>query len=105
LSSSDASAALIDGYFLDRMPSRSALIARLLAEPVPIDAARPFYEGFRMLGARTPELSLIALRLVLGGNRADDEAVTRLRTIVDRIGAGGAQAAAARSEYRRAVGD
>lgn len=100
----DNATALIDGYLLDGSPPRSEVIARLLAVP-PSPQARPFYDGFRILGARTPDLSLIALRLVLAGRRADDSAVTALRAVIERVRAGGPQARAARSEYRRMLGD
>jgi hypothetical protein len=100
-----ASASLIDGYFLRGTPQRSGLVAQLLAARASAEAARPFYEGFRILGARVPDLSLIALRLVLAGRRADDDAVKNLQAIVERIRKGGAQAQAARSEYRSLLGD
>jgi hypothetical protein len=51
----------------------------------------------RLLGKRTPELSLIALRLVLAGKRADDAAVTRLRAVVERARRGDA---GARAQYQ-----
>jgi len=49
------------------------------------------------LGARTPDLALIALRLVLAGRKADDAGVTHLRDLVGRARSGDA---AARDEYR-----
>lgn len=52
-----------------------------------------------MLGERTPDLSLIALRLVLAGKRADDEAVVRLRGLAEAARTGGAAGAAARAQY------
>ncbi len=107
MSRSDGSAsseALVDAYFLEGEPTRAELISRLLAVPAKNPAALPFYEGFRILGGRTPDLSLIALRLVLAGKRVDDAAVTQLRAIVDRLRAEGAEAERARSEYRALLG-
>src|SRR5581483_9197283 len=69
---------LLDGYLLDGSP--------------PNPRAAAFYEGLRILGARTPDLSLIALRLVLAGKTADDASVTHLREIVARARAGDASA-------------
>lgn len=37
------------------------------------------------LGDRTPDLALIALRLVLAGKKADDANVTALRDILARV--------------------
>jgi hypothetical protein len=87
---------LLDGYLLDATPSRAEVVRSLLASPARAEGASPFYEGMRLLGARTPELTLIALRLVLAGMRADDEAVVRLRRIVERARTGDRQA---RNEY------
>lgn len=53
-----------------------------------------------MLGARTPELALIALRLTLAGRTADDDTVKRLRDILVRVHGGGALGERAREEYR-----
>jgi hypothetical protein len=88
----------LDGYLLDGRPPKSELLKRLLREPPPREQAAPFYEGIRLLGQRTPDLSLIALRLVLAGKKADDDAVSRLRAIVERARHGDAQA---REAYRR----
>ncbi|HZY99164.1 MAG TPA: hypothetical protein VFE36_06300 [Candidatus Baltobacteraceae bacterium] len=74
---------------------------RLLESPSQVAGASPFYEGMRLLGKRTPELSLIALRLVLAGKRADDASVTGLRSIIERARRGDAQA---RDEYRDTLG-
>ncbi len=70
--------------------SRSrALAAR---DPAPAQGAAPFYEGMERLGSRTPDLALIALRLVLAGRRADDAAVVWLRDVAARARAGDAAA-------------
>ncbi len=92
-------AALLDAHLLDGEPTRRSLVERLLAQPPPAEAARPFYEGLRILGDRTPELALIALRLTIAGRRADDEAVGRLRRLLGRARAGGEDGEHARQEY------
>ena len=91
---------LLDGYLLDHKPEKPELVRRLLSAPSQAAGARAFYEGMRLLGQRTPDLTFVALRLVLAGKRADDEAVTRLRGLVERARKGDA---AARDEYRDAV--
>ncbi|MBV8155885.1 MAG: hypothetical protein JO160_04725 [Candidatus Eremiobacteraeota bacterium] len=91
---------LLDSYLLGAGPDKPEVVRRLLAAPSSTGAAAPFYEGMRLLGARTPDLSLVALRLVLAGKRADDAAVTHLRAIVERARRGDA---AARDDYRAAL--
>jgi len=88
---------LLDGYLLGETPEKGEVVRRLLESPSQVEGASPFYEGMRLLGKRTPELTLIALRLVLAGKRADDAAVTRLRAVVERTRRG---ESAAREEYR-----
>ena len=91
---------LIDAYLLGENANKAALIQRLLAEPSPkIAAAGPFYEGLRMLGSRTPDLTLCALRLVLAGKKAEDDAVLALRAASDGARAGGPGAEEARRSY------
>ncbi len=75
---------LLDGYLLDGTPSKAEVVRRLLERRLPAAGAAPFYEGMERLGARTPDLALLALRLVLAGRKADDEAVTRLRDLAGR---------------------
>jgi hypothetical protein len=94
---------LIDEYLLTGAPPKARVIKDLLANPSDRAEAAPFYEGMRMLGARTPDLALVALRLVLAGKRADDTNVTALREHADRARAGGAGATAAREAYTRAL--
>ncbi len=94
---------LIDRYLLDGSPGKGEVVTALLASPSSVPAARPFYEGMKMLGARTPDLTLMALRLVLGGKKADDTAVVQLREIVERVRAGGPDADEARAAYRQAL--
>lgn len=93
---------LLDAFLLDGVPSRAEVVKRLLDEPSPVPQAQPFYEGMRLLGPRTPELTLLALRLVLAGRRAEDTAVVRLRAIVERARAGDAQA---RVDFRAELGE
>jgi hypothetical protein len=88
---------LLDGYLLDGVPSKPDVVSRLLETRPEANGAAPFYEGLQRLGARTPDLALIALRLVLAGIKADDAAVVRLREVVTRARAGDA---AARDEFR-----
>lgn len=86
----------LDGYLLDRTPAKAEVVRELLAERPRADAASAFYEGLQRLGARTPDLALIALRLVLGGRKADDEAVMAVRTLLERSRSGDPSA---RDEY------
>ena len=94
---------LIDEYLLTGAPPKARVIKDLLANPSQLTEAAPFYEGMRMLGARTPDLALVALRLVLAGKRADDASVVALREHADRARAGGEGAPAARDAYTRAL--
>jgi len=81
------------------VPSRAEIVAELLVRPPPDERARPYYEGMRILGPRTPELALIALRLTLSGRRADDDTVVRLRSLLEVVRGGGAAGKKAREEY------
>ncbi len=69
----------IDGYLLDGEPSKSAAIASALRERVAAAAALPFYRALEAVGERAADEALIALRLVIAGQRPDDDAVRRLR--------------------------
>lgn len=91
---------LLDGYLLDGTPSKSEVVRLLLDRKPEAGGAAPFYEGMARLGARTPDLALIALRLVLAGRKADDATVVRLRDLVTRARAG---EGAAREEYRSSL--
>ncbi|MGA8574552.1 MAG: hypothetical protein WB609_02550 [Candidatus Cybelea sp.] len=89
---------LLDSYLLDGSPSKPEVVRALLEDrPQAESGAAPFYEGIERLGSRTPDLALIALRLVLAGRKADDATVTWLRGVVARARTGDA---AAREEYR-----
>jgi hypothetical protein len=88
---------LLDGYLLDESPPKAEVVRRLLANRGAAPGAAPYFEGLERLGARTPDLALMALRLTLAGAKADDDAVRRLRELVARARRGDA---AARDEYR-----
>jgi hypothetical protein len=88
---------LLDGYLLDGLPAKGEVIRRLVESPVSAPGSAPFFEGMRLLGARTPDLTLIALRLVLAGKKADDASVVELRAIVERARKGDESA---RQAYR-----
>jgi hypothetical protein len=90
----------LDAYLLDGLPHKAEVVRRLLEDRPSEQAAAAFYEGFERLGARTPDLALIALRLVLAGVKADDAAVTRARDLIARVRAGDP---AARDDYRALV--
>ncbi|HTV93011.1 MAG TPA: hypothetical protein VMG98_09865 [Verrucomicrobiae bacterium] len=91
----------IDEYLLNGTGRKADLIQKLLAARSTLPAAAPFYEGMQMLGARTPDLTLVALRLVLAGKRADDDSVVALRDHAQTARGGGEGAAAALAAYRR----
>jgi hypothetical protein len=94
---------LIDEYLLTGTPPKARLVKDLLANPSTLAEAAPFYEGMKMLGERTPDLALVALRLVLAGKRADDASVVELRKHAEQARAGGEGAGAARDAYSRAL--
>jgi hypothetical protein len=89
----------LDRYLLEGSPAKADVIATLLAVPAPPEPARPFLEGLRLLGARTPDLALMALRLALAGKPADDASVVRVRCLVERARRGGSDGDAARAAY------
>jgi len=91
----------LDNYLLTGAPPKGEVVAALLTQPPAAAGAAPFYEGMRLLGPRTPDLTLIALRLVLAGKRADDAAVVEMRDLSDRSRKGDTQA---REAYRQLVG-
>jgi hypothetical protein len=94
---------LLDEYLLTGRPPKARVIKDLLANPSTLVEAAPFYEGMKMLKERTPDLALVALRLVLAGKRADDASVVALRKHAEQARAGGAGAAVARDAYMRAL--
>ena len=86
----------LDGYLLTGVPPKNDVIEALLAARPAAPGAAAFLEGMRRLRERTPDLTLIALRLVLAGKKADDASVTTLRAIAVRAQGGDATA---RDEY------
>ncbi len=94
---------LLDRYLLGGDPPKSEVVEDLLKKRPEVPGASAFYEGIRMLGPRTPDLTLIALRLVLAGKPADDERVVRLREIVERARAKGDDSQKAADAYRKAL--
>lgn len=91
----------LDRYLLDAVPSKAEVVKQLLKQPSGVPGAAPFYEGMRILGAKTPDLTLIALRLVLAGKTADDARVIAMRQIVERARAKGIDRETAVAAYRR----
>ncbi|HEX5275703.1 MAG TPA: hypothetical protein VFW34_10545 [Candidatus Rubrimentiphilum sp.] len=94
---------LLDRYLLEGKPPKGEVVAALLRDRPDAPGAAPFYEGLKILGSRTPDLSLMALRLVLAGKKADDASVTRFRAIIGRARDGGEDAAGARGSYKEAL--
>jgi len=92
---------LIDEYLLTGSPRKAEVVERLLADRSTISGAAPFYEGMKILGARTPDLTLVALRLVMAGKHADDANVVALREQAEKARAGGEDAPAARLAYKQ----
>jgi hypothetical protein len=91
----------LDGYLLDGRPAKAEAIAAALRERSDDPRAQPFYRALEALGARAADEALLALRLVLAGKLADDDAIRALRDARKRAQAGDAQA---RSAYVQAVG-
>jgi hypothetical protein len=90
---------LLDGYLLAGMPSKRELVARLQSGRSSVAGTAAFYQGIALLKERVPDLSLMALRIVEAGMQATDESVIRLRALVERARAGGADGERARLEY------
>lgn len=92
---------LLDGYLLRGTPDKATVVAALLADPAPVQSVRAHLEGLRILGSRTPDLALIALRLAGSGKATTDADVVRARELVERARRGGADGL----EASRAFGD
>lgn len=73
--------ARIDGYLLGEPVSKLDAVAELLAERSADAAAAPFYRALDIVGAQAADEALIALRLILAGHPAGDDAVRRLRAL------------------------
>ena len=91
----------LDGYLLDGQPAKAGAIAAALRERSSDPRAQPFYRALEVVGARAADEALLALRLVLGGKTADDEAIVAARAARARGKAGGAEE---REAYFRTVG-
>lgn len=94
----------LDGHLLDGAPPLRETVERILAELPRKPTTKPFVEGIRMLRARVPELTLIALRLALAGGRIDDARVARMRELPAQVRAGRPDGEVARQAYRQEVG-
>jgi hypothetical protein len=92
---------LLDRYLLDGTPPKAQVVKELLKNRADVPGAAAFYQGIQMLGAKTPDLTLIALRLLLAGKPADDVHVVRLRQLVDRARAKGIDAQSAVDAYHK----
>lgn len=90
---------LLDRYLLEGAPSKAQVVKDLLKRRSDLPAAAAFYQGITMLGPKTPDLTLIALRLVLAGKTADDVHVVRLRHLTERARAKGIDAQSAIEAY------
>lgn len=91
----------LDGYFLDGTPSKADAIRAALRDRSTEPRAQPFYRALDAVGVRAADEALLALRLVLGGNAATDEAVIAARAALRRAKSGDP---AARQDYLNAVG-
>ena len=80
---------LLDRYLLNEKPPKAQVVKELLKNRNDVPGAAAFYQGIEMLGPKTPDLTLIALRLLLAGKPADDVHVVRIRQLVDRARANG----------------
>lgn len=92
---------ILDRYLLEGAPPKAQVVKDLLKKPAEAPGSAPFYQGIKMLGPKTPDLTLIALRLVLAGKTADDTHVVRLRHLSERARAKGVDAQRAIDEYYR----
>lgn len=90
---------LLDRYLLEGAPPKAQVVKDLLKKRAEAPGAAPFYQGIAMLGPKTPDLTLIALRLVLAGKPADDVHVVRLRHLTERARAKGIDAQSAVDDY------
>jgi hypothetical protein len=91
----------LDGYLLDGSPGKADAIAAALRQRSPDPKAQPFYRALETIGARAADEALLALRVILGGNTADDETIVAARAARARAKAG---EPGAREAYLRSVG-
>jgi hypothetical protein len=83
------------------MPAKPAAIAAVLTERSDDPRAAPFYRALETLGAKVADEALLALRLVLAGATADDDAIRTIRDLRTRARSGDA---GARTAYFAMVG-
>ena len=91
----------LDGYLLDGRPGKADAIAAVLHDRSSEPKAQPFYRALEALGVRAADEALLALRVVLGGRTADDEAIVAARAARAAVKAG---EPGAREAYLRSVG-
>jgi hypothetical protein len=100
---------VVDGYLLGDAVSKPAVVAAFLDDRSDVAAAAPFYRALEAVGARAADEAFIALRLVLAGHAAEDDAVKRLRAFagIARAARTGDRAglAALRKRERGVLGD
>ena len=84
----------LDGYLLDGTPDKASAIAAALRDRAADDRAQPFYRALDALGVKAADEALLALRLVLAGKAADDDAIRSLRDVRARAQRGDAAARA-----------
>ena len=91
----------LDGYLLDGRPSKADAIAAALRDRSAEAKAQPFYRALEALGVRAADDALLALRVVLGGNQADDAAIVAARAARAAVKS---DQPGAREAYLRSVG-
>jgi hypothetical protein len=91
----------LDGYLLDGRPGKADAIAAALRDRSTDAKAQPFYRALEALGARAADEALLALRVVLGGKHADDEAIIAARAARAAVKS---NEPGAREAYLRSVG-
>lgn len=95
---------MLDGYLLHGTPDKATVVSALLADRDPAPAVRAHLEGLRILGPRTPDLALVALRLAAGGKPTGDGEVIAARDLVERARRGGDDGAQAARAFGDLVG-
>jgi hypothetical protein len=91
---------ILDTYLLEGRPSKPQTVAALLGMTPAPTVAGPYLEGLRVLGDRTPDMALVALRLALAGKPVVDGSVVGLRDLAERARKGDPAATLA---YRAAL--
>lgn len=95
---------MLDSYLLRGTPDKATVVAALLADPAPAQSVHAHLEGLRILGSRTPDLALIALRLAGSGKATSDADVVLARNLVERARRGGPDGAQASQAFGDLVG-